>query len=145
MDLLGVGPPPPFLSALRRLSTKGVPYGGGFLSLTASQSKGVEEEIEGVDDGGVEILYDIFVFLGVDGLNAPVCLRVDAEESADMVLKGARCVTLTLLSVTEHVWGTPTSTSIAFGSDASAPLLLLRRDDDNALAYPGHYSSGETE
>jgi len=56
VDLLGVGPPPPFLSALRRLSTKGVPYGGGFLSLAASQSKGVEEEIEGVDDGGVEIL-----------------------------------------------------------------------------------------
>jgi len=56
VDLLGVGPPPPFLSAWRRLSTKGVPYGGGFLSRAASQSKGVEEEIEGVADGGAEIL-----------------------------------------------------------------------------------------
>jgi len=55
VDLLGVGPPP-FLRAWRRLSTKGVPYGAGFLCLAASQSKGVEEEMEGVDDGGVEIV-----------------------------------------------------------------------------------------
>jgi len=55
VDLLGVAPPP-FLRAWRRLSTKGEPYGGGFLCLAASQSKGVEEEIEGVDDGGVEIV-----------------------------------------------------------------------------------------
>jgi len=54
VDLLGVGPP--FLSAWRRLSTNGVPYGGGFLNLAASQSKGVEEEIEGVNEGGVEIV-----------------------------------------------------------------------------------------
>ena len=99
--MLGVGTPPPFLSAWRRLSINGVPYGGGFLSLAASQSNGVEEEIEGVDDGGVEMLYDIFEFLGVDGLNAPVCLRVDAEESVDMVFVAARYVTLTLLDVTE--------------------------------------------
>jgi hypothetical protein len=39
-----------------RLSTNGVPYGGGFLDLAASQSKGVEDEIDGVDEGGVEIL-----------------------------------------------------------------------------------------
>jgi len=78
------------------------------------------------------------VFLGVDGLNAPVCLRADVEESADMVLVGARYVTLTLLDVTEHFGDTPTVTSIAFGSDRPAPLLLLRRDDDNALAFPGH-------
>lgn len=56
VDLLGVGPPPPFLSAWRRLSTNGVPYGGGFLSFAASQSKGVEEEMDGVADGGVEML-----------------------------------------------------------------------------------------
>lgn len=55
VDLLGVEPPP-FFSAWRRLSTNGVPNGGGFLSLAASQSKGVEEEMEGVADGGVEIL-----------------------------------------------------------------------------------------
>lgn len=109
--MLGVGTPP-FLSAWRRLSTNGVPYGGGFLSLAASQSKGVEEDIDGVADGGVEILYDIFEFLGVDGLNMPVCLRVDAEESADMVFAVARCVTLTLLDVTKHV--DTTVTSIAF-------------------------------
>jgi len=56
VDLLGDGSPPFFLNAWSRLSTNGEPYGGGFLSLAASQSKGVEEEIEGVDDGGVEIL-----------------------------------------------------------------------------------------
>jgi hypothetical protein len=55
VDLFGVVPPL-FLRAWRRLSTNGEPYGGGFLSLAASQSKGVEEEIEGVADGGVEIL-----------------------------------------------------------------------------------------
>ena len=56
VDLVGVVPPPPFLNAWRRLSTNGEPYGGGFLSLAASQSKGVEEEMEGVADGGVEIV-----------------------------------------------------------------------------------------
>jgi hypothetical protein len=45
-----------FRKALIRLSANGVPYGGGFLDLAASQSNGVEDEIEGVDDGGVEIL-----------------------------------------------------------------------------------------
>lgn len=143
VDLLGVGPPPRFLSVWRRLSTNGEAYGGGFLSLAASQSKGVEEEIEGVDDGGVDMLKDIFEFLGVGGLNAPVCLRVDGE-NADMVLVEARCVTLTESTVTEHVWDTPTVTPIAFGSDASVPLLLLlRRDDNNMFAHPGHCSSGE--
>ena len=45
-----------FRKALIRLSTNGVPYGGGFLDLAASQSKGVEDEIDGVAEGGVEIL-----------------------------------------------------------------------------------------
>lgn len=53
VDLLGVEPPP-FFNAWRRLSVNGVPYGGGFLSLAASQSNGTEEDIEGVADGGVE-------------------------------------------------------------------------------------------
>lgn len=51
------------------------------------------------------------------GLNAPVCLRVDAEEKADMVW-WERGVSRSHFCVTEHVGHTPTP--IAFGSDASA-------------------------
>ena len=40
------------------------------------------------------------MFLGVEGLNTPVCLRTDGEENADMKL--VQCVTLTHSDVTEH-------------------------------------------
>jgi len=62
----------------------------------------------------------------VDGLNAPVCLRVDAEERADMVLEGARCVTLTLSDVTEHVEDTPTHSRSRLVP--TRPLLFLSSD-----------------
>jgi len=50
---------------------------------------------------------------------------------------GTRCVTLTLWDVTD----TTDTHSIAFGSDASAPRLLLLRDD-TMFARPERCSSG---
>jgi hypothetical protein len=65
----------PLRKAWRRLSTIGVEYGGGFLDLAASQSKGVEEEILGVAEGGVEILYTI-LFLGVTGTGSDMVVSL---------------------------------------------------------------------
>lgn len=48
--LLGVPVEVPILFRPVRLPC-GVPYGGGLMDRAASQSKGVEEDIEGVDEG----------------------------------------------------------------------------------------------
>jgi len=49
MTLLGVAMP--VLMRVFRFPPNGLPYGGGLLERAASQSKGIEEEMEGVADG----------------------------------------------------------------------------------------------
>lgn len=52
MTLFGVAiPVPTVLMRVFRFPLKGVPYGGGLIERAASQSKGIEEEMEGVADG----------------------------------------------------------------------------------------------
>jgi hypothetical protein len=63
--LLGVPPEPPTLfRPCLRFPCNGDPYGGGFIDLAASQSNGVDEDIDGVAEG--DWMYEIRL-RGVDG------------------------------------------------------------------------------
>jgi hypothetical protein len=91
--LLGVPPEPPKLFRPRlRFPCSGDGKGGGFIDLAASQSNGVDEDIDGVIEG--DWTYEIRL-RGVDGVGED---EVEAEAERGLVLRGEPVAEAALLA-----------------------------------------------